>query len=124
MEIYTYKGKIYYIFEKDIDEDNLINFINNLHKLYNLINYGSWVDKENKISPLISYISLKARYKEYGYLVFELEQRDDGKYNLYHNSSNNFSNVYREYQESKFKRTEITINKIEDIIRTYETNLL
>lgn len=124
MEIYTYKGKKYYIFKEDIDQDMLINFVNDLHKLYNLINYGSWIDKENKISPLTSYVSLKKRYKECGYLIFELKQNEDGKYNLYHNSNNNFSNVYREYQESKFKRTEITINKIEDIIRTYETNLL
>lgn len=122
MEIYNYLGKKFYIFKEDIDQDMLINVVKDLHKQYNLDNYPGWINKYGDFA-LHLFNELKERYQKYGYLILELEQ-DNGRYSLYQNSTNNFSHVYKEYQESRFKKTEIIINKIEDLIDNYERSIL
>ena len=123
MEIYNYLGNKFYIFEEDIDQDMLMNFIKDLHKQYPLYNYYGWIDASGKFSSHLLYNEIKERYQKYGYLILELEY-DNCKYNLYQNSANNFSNTYTEYQKSKLKGTETMINKIEELISNYEISIL
>lgn len=123
MEIYNYLGKKYYIFKEDIDQNMLTNVIKDLHKEYNLSNYPGWLNEYGNFASHILYKEIRQRYEKYGYLIFELEQNNIGRYNLYQNDYN-FSYVYKEYQESKLKKTEITINKIEELIDNYERSIL
>ena len=124
MEIYNYLGKKFHIFKEDIDQDMLINVVKDLHKQYNLDNYPGWINKHSNFVSHLLYYELKERYQKYGYLIFELEQDSNSRYRLYQNSTNNFSHVYKEYQESKLKKIDIMINKIEDLIDNYERSIL